>query len=1239
MRLEDIVQFKDWKMTILPKFSPGYVSPEQPVFEDEQPIFAGEQPTFPTPEEEFKKSVFDRMRQQGELNIEVESFLQKRRQEESDNFMKGVTAPETIIEKPQIDYKTLPVAATPKEQVNILETIFKAQVEPLYKLPFKPIPGLKQIQAGLVGLEERAKGLVEPKTGLMGPDITRVTEYEGFIPTMVKSIPSVMAGTVAEMVPVSAFDLATFYIGAKVYGKGMQILSKYPWFTAPLGNSLANIGRIIVKKPINIRTAPLLKSDIIQIKSGRYIIEEGVGTSGYPGMIKVNSPISGESLFIPIDDLVGIHWKTGVPLQGLADKINISVAAATRKPFTIEDIKIAGTQGMPKARMPGDPGYREYLKDVVAKDASTAELRKIGRDLDGFRPFTNPVTKMLYKAYDKYSDIINRRLPEVFKKFKSKEIMELTIGKENIKEGLWREFDLASGKILRSTKLSPEMKTEIGLVMAGVELPSYKVPQHVLSAVKNYHLLTGRIGLETSNIFSRWITDGLIPANKARQFKFLLKETVMKHIGEYEHSIYPGIVQKGEAIPTFFSINQKTIKTGMFKRKMTFEEWGTKSLQYEGKIAPDDVIKLEGIGRTSERLLKDKGYTITELAAIDDLSYQNSEFLRVMNLIQSESRARNAIFDAKRLVENKGLITESSDELKAIGLKAKIEFGWLHRADAMADITLKAQIQNYANTKWIDAIARDNTLFSTTPKKGWFTLVEGLPYKQEQLRGLGPLNFGYINPVLKDELIGHIAGRGSVGFMDRFIGELVALRKGMLVPTSLKASTRNYLAGATIQLDMAGAPLWFPGNALMYRKTSADFFRHIFKKEAPISEFWAKRGLYGATWPDVEIVTTPKLYRKMQNIRSAEDVSSLIDDIVAKSGKAYQQTKEAIFGWYGAIDNLNKTYLAQWALEKGATPEQAVFFGHKWQLDYRFVAKGVEAIRGGIVGAAFPFISYQTLILPRVVETLLTRPWVLAKYPIAISAFNMYQKAKLGISDEEEALYRPEMLKDDQYAYIAGRKGDDIYYGTLAYLLPIGNWKTAFIDTQAIGNTFKTGGFYGNLLGLINNKNFFTDREIYDTKALPSIRKEKRNEYIKQMFAAAIQQDVSRFIETIERKELGIPVPVKINMKLEVGRMIGFPVYYGGINPIFWKVKNYQAKIRGYKASLKKYVKKAIIEKDAKKISNIQDKVDELRTEIIAAESELKENLGLIKDKKLLEKVMSYMKTFEEPDEELEEVE
>jgi len=646
-----------------------------------------------------------------------------------------------------------------------------------------------------------------------------------------------------------------------------------------------------------------------------------------------------------------------------------------------------------------------------------------------------------------------------------------------------------------------------------------------------------------------------------------------------------------------------------------------------------DIGELEGIGRQSANILTKNGYNISKLAAIDDLSYQNPEFIRIMNLIKSERRARNAIFDAKKYVENDKIITETAEELKTIGIEAKKQFGWLYRADAMADTTLKLQIQNYANTKWIDTIARDNTLFSAVPEEGWFQLKDLLPYKQEQLRTLGPLNFGYVNPVLKEELTSHLATHGESGIVGKIVDELVTLRKGTLVATSLKAIIRNYLSGSSIQMDMAGAPLWHPGNALLYKKTSGDFFRYWAKKSAPISEYWAKRGLYGATFADVEIVIPPKLFKQMQNLKSVKDVNSLLDNIISKSAKAYKLTKQTAFGWYGNIDNLNKTYLAQWALDKGYTPEQSVFFAHKWQLDYRFVQQGIEALRGGLVGAAFPFISYQTLILPRVIETLMTRPWILAKYPIAISAFNTYQKATLGISDKEEQQYRPEHLKGDSYAFITGRDGDDIYYSTLAYLLPIGDWKTAFIDTNMIENTFKTGGFYGNLLGLINNKNFFTGREIWGKNNLPSTRWEKQWKYIKQMFASAITQDVSKFIETVNKEEIGIPVPTKVSISREVGRIAGFPVYYGGINSMYWKIKNYQAKIRGYIADFQDIAEEVktqeLKEKDPLKIvelnKRLNSKENELRTEINAAAEELQKNLGMIKNKDILNKLLKYI--------------
>ena len=554
----------------------------------------------------------------------------------------------------------------------------------------------------------------------------------------------------------------------------------------------------------------------------------------------------------------------------------------------------------------------------------------------------------------------------------------------------------------------------------------------------------------------------------------------------------------------------------------------------------------------------DKQYLAEETMKQNIGEYLRSFYVRPKNIIKptvftqptgiSGSMFKNklSLLDwGRKSLEFEGKTSEEINsmlpkEIEKIGLEAKINYGWVNEADYMVDLTAKQMTKNVANMEYLNYIRKSPTLFSVQPKQG-FAPITKLITNGSYDRKLGPLNGGYINEGLLEDLKMMINPKKDL--IDTIWGEALGGWKSMKTALAPGAIARNYWSGNLIQTDMAGYNVFTPRNMPTY----IDSFKQYLTK-GDRYKFWRDSGLYGSDFSTVEIPT---------------NIIADINDIDKLGSKLFQFTRniKSKLGYYQATDHIARTYLAESAFKNGSSVQEAVKFANKWQLDYRLVPPLVDKLRkNGIGGLITPFLSYYYLMTPRVVETALTKPWVIAKYTIGAYAFEETLRNRLGLSKEELENKKPAFMKGGFNFLIGGTKQNPEFMD-LSFILPFGkNPFTAFMDLPEIAKLVAGGGPISILQNVINNYDPFFKKPIYDRNESPFSGKAMA--YVAKGLGPGVVNDIER----VYRSARGGGYPIQRERRLPEAllRIAGISLYSGGINEIKRKENEIKKDIMDY---------------------------------------------------------------------------
>jgi len=151
---------------------------------------------------------------------------------------------------------------------------------------------------------------------------------------------------------------------------------------------------------------------------------------------------------------------------------------------------------------------------------------------------------------------------------------------------------------------------------------------------------------------------------------------------------------------------------------------------------------------------------------------------------------------------------------------------------------------------------------------------------------------------------------------------------------------------------------------------------------------------------------------------------------------------------YQAEDNVFRLGLFKTRIAKGDTPEQAAAFARKYMLDYEISAPAIRIMRQ----TTHPFIAYMYRAVPVVAESMVDKPWKMAKWGGILYAVNKYGELD---ADKSQVEYERNILESQEKgARALGVSG-------LNLLIRNAGPEGDYLDTQhwipAIGDVFEQG--------------------------------------------------------------------------------------------------------------------------------------------------------------------------------------
>jgi len=828
---------------------------------------------------------------------------------------------------------------------------------------------------------------------------------------------------------------------------------------------------------------------------------------------------------------------------------------------------------LPELTGPG-PGFEAYQREVLEAAEKAPPLMRPQPEAADWRPPTlehqNPYSKMVMDALSgiyKFSAKIPgiRRLTPLGQRPYA--AFNLLREKYRIADATYQR--LKETYVNPIKKLSPQTKAEVGL-MINKYIP---VEERFAPIVKAWDVEMARFGKEISNLFKEWAEERAIRPEEVK----LTDEIVERNVGRYARTFYLKDIKGERRITPSTPRSLERISQSMFQRKMTDEDWGKVALLNRGWEPEEIDALMDYLAPPTAEQLKLMG---KEPAA------RSPEFYRQLQLKFTEAETAEEF------------IPKSIEELKKLGREEKVAHGWVYLGDAMMDKTARDLANQWATMTYLDAIYHSPQLFSKTytqyARDNDFIPVSRLlpPHQTRDVR-LGPLNEGYVHPAVFEDL--KVYFQSKKGPLETTLGELLSWYKIMKVPFGVGTSIRNAVSGNYIQTDMHGMPVWsiIPFRHAITGKTTSNFKLY---KEA-LKEYITKTGEYiearnngqfGSDYYSIEL--EPSFIDKF--IQESENPIQLWDKILEVSRKGKEAAR-----WYGSIDHIGRLYAYKWARAHGATPAEAVYWGNKIELDYRFVGDFAEALRKGAVGGWFaPFLSFYWLQAPRVVETTLARPWKMIKWLLLAAAISSLAAYKHNLTKEQVEAMKPKYLeKSDWVVFLGLDKNGDPQYLNLGYTMPFGSdWKWLFLEPKQYAQLGLPSGIPGVFGATLANYDPYFGKPIYDPKKDTTQEKNiKVMWYVAKALLPTLVTDIERLYRSARGEMYGYPILRQRTLPQAIMRNIAISIYSGGVNEYIQKIEELQNEIRQLKARIR------IISNDPNlSQAEIKSKTDDLKKAI-----------------------------------------
>lgn len=251
--------------------------------------------------------------------------------------------------------------------------------------------------------------------------------------------------------------------------------------------------------------------------------------------------------------------------------------------------------------------------------------------------------------------------------------------------------------------------------------------------------------------------------------------------------------------------------------------------------------------------------------------------------------------------------------------------------------------------------------------------------------------------------------------MGKAVDTFVTIFKNFKVPYDPNAVIRNMVSNMMMAY-MNDIPIYNPAVTLQGAKS------FITKDETYTA--LRDKGLYNFTYAAEEL---EKLSFKLQENP---------DNPVEKMMEWAIETFRIPGHLYGAVEDLSKTIIARYVMEKGGSTEQAVAKADETLFDYSDISLLTKKLRKG----PFPFITWGSRILPLLTKIALQRP---EKYMVilgTIASINAYNLFKAGRTREEVEKVKPDYIRGRPVIYLGTDKDGKHQWMDISYFMPWGGW-------------------------------------------------------------------------------------------------------------------------------------------------------------------------------------------------------
>jgi len=368
----------------------------------------------------------------------------------------------------------------------------------------------------------------------------------------------------------------------------------------------------------------------------------------------------------------------------------------------------------------------------------------------------------------------------------------------------------------------------------------------------------------------------------------------------------------------------------------------------------------------------------------------------------------------------------------------------------------------------------------------------------------GPLAGSFLRKeVARDLMSFYGKERGNIQGLTKAIDALVdidqkatGLFKIGKVPLNLPTVVRNTISNP-IQLNMSG--MNYADIIKNMVRTGEDFI-----KKSPTYTKASRAGLFKTNWSVTEINEVMDQFRHLKGDTFADVVGAMRN----------------LSKYYGRIDDFFKYTKLLDGLDNGLSFDKAIQEGQKWGMDYSLAEPSIKWARKHAV----PFISYQYKIAPLVAESVIKRPWVIAKYmalPPAIMALAKELYKDEMTEEDWEGLKKtiPAEVQRRQSSLIVPWKiKDKWYWFDYSYFLPWGNYMNAISaissgDIKAPLTQFGIGGtpalttlktFSSSAMRNEPPKDSFSGYPLYNRLDEPIDKALKVSEYFYNLFAPSM---------------------------------------------------------------------------------------------------------------------------------------